>query len=72
MEWYGNGWYADVVVCDALDVGLITHDDIKYRMKAPNVLLPRFFQSFVEPIVNNYNEYYKTNQCNGYNFINEL
>ena len=58
---HGNGWYADAVVCDALDVGIITYDDIKYQIKASNVLSPQFFQAFVENIVNNFNGYKKAN-----------
>ena len=29
----GNGWYSDSVVCDALDLKMITHDDIRYQIK---------------------------------------
>ncbi len=34
----GNGWYRDSVVCDALDLKMITYDDIRYQIKASKKL----------------------------------
>ncbi len=39
----GNGWYSDSVVCDALDLKLITRDDIRYQIKASKRLDTDFF-----------------------------
>ena len=44
---HGNGWYADAVVCDALELNIITHDDIKHQLKASNMLQQRFFGTFL-------------------------
>ena len=40
---HGNGWYADIFICDALNLKLITHDDITYQIKSSRMLNPRFF-----------------------------
>ena len=39
----GNGWYSDSVVCDALDLKMITYDDIRYQIKASKKLNTDFF-----------------------------
>ena len=50
----GNGWYADVFICDALRVKLITHDDIKYQIKSSRMLNPRFVEDFINAIVSSF------------------
>ena len=45
---HGNGWYADIFICDALNLQLITHDDMKYQIKSSRMLNPRFFEDFVK------------------------
>ena len=57
----GNGWYADIFVCEALNLRLITHDDIKYQIKSSRMLSPRFFQDFVNAIVKSFANYKKAN-----------
>ena len=57
----GNGWYADMFVCEALNLSLITHDDIKYQIKSSHTLNPRFFEYFVDAIVKSFANYKQAN-----------
>jgi hypothetical protein len=50
----GNGWYSDSVVCDALDLKMITHDDIRYQIKASKKLNANLFKEFVLAVVDKY------------------
>ena len=61
MPCHGNGWYADIFVCDALKLNIITHDDIKYQIKSSRMLSPRFFEDFVNAIVKYFNKYKQAN-----------
>ena len=58
---HGNGWYADIFVCEALHLKIITHDDIKYQIKSSRMLSPRFFEDFVNAVVKNFNKYKQAN-----------
>jgi hypothetical protein len=53
----GNGWYSDSVVCDALDLKMITYDDIRYQIKASNKLNTDFLKEFVLSVVEKLNGY---------------
>ena len=58
---HGNGWYADICICDALHLQLITHDDIKYQIKSSRMLNPRFFEDFVNAVVQSFDKYKQAN-----------
>ena len=58
---HGNGWYADIFICDALNLQLITHDDIKYQIKSSRMLNPRFFEDFVNAVVQSFDKYKQAN-----------
>ena len=57
----GNGWYADIFVAEALQLNLISHDDIKYQIKASNKLNKCFFNTFVDAIVKSFDSYKQAN-----------
>ena len=58
---HGNGWYADIFICDALNLQLITHDDIKYQIQSSRMLPPRFFEDFVNVVVQSFDKYKQAN-----------
>jgi hypothetical protein len=48
---HGNGWCADSVVCDALDLKLITYDGTEHKIKACCMLHKRLFEAYANAIV---------------------
>ena len=50
----GNGWYADVVVAEAVKLNLIAYDDVKNQIKASNKLTARFFCTFVSAVAKSF------------------
>ena len=57
----GNRWCADIFACRALNLKLITHDDIKYQIKSSRVLNQRFFEDFVNAISKSFANYKQAN-----------
>ncbi len=51
----GNGWYSDSVVCDALDLKMIT----RYQIRASKKLNTDSFKEFVLSVVEKFNGYKK-------------
>ena len=53
---HGNGWYADIFICDALRFHVITHDDINCQTKSSRMLSLRFVEDFVNAVVKSFNK----------------